>query len=68
MTDPSSTPKQQGSVAARAGLIAPVIGIAVMVILALAVDALIGVVVGAVVMVALVPILIRVLNRRRPPD
>ena len=68
MTDQPPTPKQQGGVAARAGLIAPLVGIAIMVVLSITVDPVIGVVAGALVMVALVPIVIRILNRRRDSD
>ena len=50
--------------AARAGLIAPLGGIIVMVILALTVSPVVGAVVGAVVMAALVPTLVYLQRRR----
>jgi len=64
MSDGSLSPKQQGQLAVRAGLIAPLVGIALMVILSLTVDVLVGVVVGAVAVIVLVPLTHRILNRR----
>lgn len=54
-----------GRDATRAGFIAPLIGIAVMVIVALAVNVWVGIIVGAAAMVAAIPITIRILQRRR---
>ncbi len=57
--------REPGRDATRAGFIAPLIGIAVMVIVALAVNVWVGVIVGAAAMIAAVPITMRVLQRRR---
>ena len=65
MSDDPLSPKQQGQIAAKAGFLAPLVGIALMVILSLTIDVVVGVIVGAVAMIVLVPLTHRILNRRR---
>ena len=64
VSDGPLSPKQQGQIATLAGLIAPLVGIALMVILSLTVDVVIGVIVGAITVIVLVPITQRLLRRR----
>lgn len=64
MSDQIPSPKQQGGIAARAGLLAPIIGIALMIILGITVDVVVGIIVGAIAMIVLVPITIKLLGRR----
>ncbi len=54
-----------GRDAARAGFVAPLIGVAVMVIVALTVNVWVGIIVGAAAMIAAIPITLRILQRRR---
>lgn len=49
--------------AARVGFIAPLIGVALMLIIALAVDVVLGVVIGGAVTIAVLPIGLRLANR-----
>ena len=70
MSEPTSdpeglNPREQGALAAWAGLIAPLIGIVLMVVISVAVDVVLGVVLGGLAVVVLVPIVHRVLRRRR---
>lgn len=67
MSDDPLSPKQQGRIATLTGLIAPLLGIALMVILSLAVDVVVGIIVGAVAVIVLVPLTQRILKRRAGP-
>ena len=60
--------QDSGRDATRAGFIAPLVGIAVMVIVALAVNVWVGIIVGAAAMIATIPITLRILRRRRDRD
>ena len=57
--------QDHGRDATRAGFIAPLVGIAVMVIVALAVNVWVGIIVGAAAMIATIPIVLRIMQRRR---
>ncbi len=65
MSDDPLSPKQQGQIAAKAGFLAPLVGIALMLILSLTIDVVVGVIVGAVAMIVLVPLTHKILSRRR---
>ncbi len=58
-------PAEQGAIAARVGLIAPLVGIVLMIVLSTLVNVIIGIIVGAVAVIVLVPITHRILRRRR---
>lgn len=64
MSDDPLSPKQQGQIATLAGFIAPLVGILLMVILSLTVDVVVGITVGAVAVIVLVPLTQRILRRR----
>ncbi len=58
------SPGQQGRIATLTGIIAPLVGIVLMVILSLTIDVVVGVVVGGIAVLVLVPITQRLLRRR----
>ena len=64
MSEGPLSPKQQGQIATLAGFVAPLVGIALMVILSLTVDVVVGIVVGALAVIVLVPITQRILRKR----
>ncbi len=64
MSEDPISPRQHGQIAALTGLIAPLVGIALMVILSLAVNVVVGIVVGGIAVLVMVPITQRLLRRR----
>lgn len=64
MSEGPLSPGQQGRIATLAGLIAPLVGIALMVVLSLTVDVVVGIVVGGVSVLVLVPVTQRLLRKR----
>ena len=64
MSDDPLSPKQQGQIATLSGLIAPFLGIVLMVIISVLINVIVGIIVGAVAVIVLVPITQRILRRR----